>query len=100
MSLIFDADNTSGQAEIRSMFSENSRRILVVELADGARALDSTKNLTNLVVDDIYPTVIYFEVAVSSFGNSISKDNAVMQSATFEICSKPTYIYQDTTAKA
>ena len=100
MSLIFDADNATGQKEIRDMFAGNSRRILVLELSDGARALDATKNLTNLVATDVYPTVIYFEVAVSSFGNTVSKDNAVMQKATFEICSKPIYIYQDTTAKA
>jgi len=100
MSLIFDADNAGGQAEIRAMFTGNARKILVIELADGIRATDATKNLTNLVIGNIYPTVIYFEVAVSKFGNMISKDNAVMQSATFEICSKPIYIYQSATVKA
>lgn len=78
MSLLFDAADVTGQAEFRSMYSGNTRKILIIELNDAGA--------TN-------PTYISFEIAVSKFGNTISKDNAVMQSATLEMCSSPAYIY-------
>ena len=78
MNLLFDAGDTTGQAEIRTMYNNNERRTIIIEIADDAG--------TN-------PTYITFEVAVSKFGNSIQKDNAVMQVCTFEICSKPAFVY-------
>jgi hypothetical protein len=89
VNLIFDADNTTGQKEIRDMYGNNSRRVLIVEASDG------DADLASLASGDAYPTTVAFEVAISKFGMSFEKDNAVMQMATIEISSKPSYIYYD-----
>lgn len=81
MSLLFDADDATGQADMRTMYANNERRIMIIELND--QITPTTGN----------PTYITFEVALSKFGNSISKDNAVMQMATIEICSAPVFVY-------
>lgn len=81
MQLLFDADDVTGQAELRSMWNDNSRRIMVVELPD--QITPTTGN----------PTYIYFEAGLSSHGVTISKDNAVMVDVTVEICSNPKYVY-------
>lgn len=81
MQLLFDADDVTGQSELRSMWNDNSRRIMVVELPDQITPLTGN------------PTYIYFEAGLSSHGVTISKDNAVMVDVTVEICSNPKYVY-------
>ena len=81
LQLLFDADDVTGQAELRTMWNTNTRRIMVVELPD--QITHTTGN----------PTYIYFEAGLSSHGVTISKDNAVMVDVTAEVCSNPKYVY-------
>lgn len=91
MELLFDADNASGQAELRTMFANNERRTMIIELTDGDAPY------ATIAVGEAYPTTITFEAAVSGLGESIQLDNAVMQMATVEVCSKPNKIYYSAT---
>lgn len=75
--LLFKPDDVAGQADLRDMWDNNTRRILVIELND--QITDTTGN----------PTYITFEAAISSPSMAIAKDNAVMYNPTIEICTKP-----------
>jgi len=75
--LLFDARDATGQAELRTMYSTNTRRKMILELND-----KPTGTVTN-------PTYIVFESGLSSDGESVAIDNAIMYKATVEICSKP-----------
>ena len=80
ISLLFDSTDTDGQKELRTMFKDNERRIMIVALND--EVTPTTGN----------PTYIYFEAGLSSAGVAIQKDNAVMYNVTIEICSNPKQI--------
>ena len=80
ISLLFDSTDTAGQKELRDMFKDNERRIMIVALND--EVTPATGN----------PTYIYFEAGLSSAGVAIQKDNAVMYNVTIEICSNPKQI--------
>lgn len=78
--LLFKADDTAGQQDLRSMWENNTRRIMIIELND--QITDSTGN----------PTYITFEAAISQPTIGIAKDNAVMYNPTIEITTKPALI--------
>ena len=78
--LIYDATDTAGQADIKTMYADNSRRKMIVALND--QITPTTGN----------PTYIVFEVAVSSLNIGVAKDNAVMSKTTIELCSVPVII--------
>ena len=78
--LIYDATDTAGQADIKAMYADNSRRNMIVALND--QITPTTGN----------PTYIVFEVAVSSLNIGVAKDNAVMSKTTIELCSVPIII--------
>jgi len=80
MDLLFSAADALGQADLRSMYSTNTRRKLILALNDKPAG-----TLTN-------PTYITFEVGVSTDGVAITIDNAVMYKAVLEICSVPVMI--------
>ena len=75
--LIYDATDTKGQADIKSMYSDNSRRKMIIALNDDG---------------GVNPTYITFEVGVSALNLGITKDNAIMAKSTIEICSVPVTI--------
>ena len=78
--LIYDATDTAGQADIKAMYADNSRRNMIVALND--QITPTTGN----------PTYIVFEVAVSSLNIGVAKDNAIMSKTTIELCSVPIII--------
>lgn len=78
--LLYKPDDTAGQQDLRSMWENNTRRILVIELND--QITPTTGN----------PTYITFEAAISSPAIGIAKDNAVMYNPTIEICTTPSLI--------
>ena len=80
ISLLFDSTDTAGQKELRTMFKNNERRIMIVALNDEVTPVTGN------------PTYIYFEAGLSSAGVAIQKDNAVMYNVTIEICSNPKQI--------
>lgn len=80
ISLLFDSTDTAGQKELRDMFKDNERRIMIVALNDEVTPVTGN------------PTYIYFEAGLSSAGVAIQKDNAVMYNVTIEICSNPKQI--------
>jgi len=80
MDLLFSAADALGQADLRSMYSTNTRRKLILALNDKPAG-----TLTN-------PTYITFEVGVSTDGVAIALDTAVMAKSVLEICSKPIMI--------
>lgn len=75
--LLFKPDDAVGQADLRSMWDSNTRRIMVIALND--QITPATGN----------PTYITFEAAISSPTIGVAKDNAVMYNPTIEICTKP-----------
>lgn len=75
--LIYDATDTAGQADIKAMYADNSRRKMIIALNDNSGA---------------NPTYITFEVAISALNLGITKDNAIMAKSTIEICSVPVTI--------
>lgn len=75
--LIYDATDTAGQADIKAMYADNSRRKMIIALNDNGGA---------------NPTYITFEVAISALNTSITRDNAVMAKSTIELCSVPVII--------
>ena len=78
--LLFDAADTAGQKDLKSMWENNTRRKLIIVLDD--QITPSTGN----------PTSIQFEAAISNPTMGIAKDNAVQYSPTIEICTKPVVI--------
>jgi hypothetical protein len=78
--LLFNANDTAGQDELKTMYSTNSSRKFIVELTD--QITPTTGN----------PTYIIFTGALSSEEISIEKDAAVMYNVTIEIASKPVII--------
>ena len=75
--LLFDAADATGQADLRLMYSTNTRRKMIIELND--QITPTTGN----------PTYIVFECALSSDGLGINIDAAVLYKTTVEITSKP-----------
>lgn len=89
VNLLFDADNAGGQKEIRDMFNNIERRIMIIELTDGDAPY------ATIEAGEAYPTTITFEVGVSGMGEAMAMDTAVMQNATIEMTSAPDKIYYD-----
>ena len=89
MNLLFDADNTGGQAEIRDMFKNRTRRTIIIELTDG------DASYSTIATGEAYPTTITFEIAVSGMGEVMAMDTAVMQNSTIEMSSYPDRLYYD-----
>lgn len=77
LELLFHANDASGEAELRLMYSSNTRRKMIIALND-----EITPTTGN-------PTYIVFEAGISSDGVAIALDNAVLYKTTVEICSKP-----------
>lgn len=77
---LFDSQNATGQAELRTMFTANTRRRMIVQLTDEPASGASP-----------HPTYIDFEVAVTKSGVSIPIDDAVMFKTTIKVCSIPVY---------
>lgn len=75
LELLFNAKDTAGQAELRSMYTDNTKREMIIELND-----EGTTN----------PSYIVFTVGISNEAVSIAKDAAVIYKNTVEICSLPT----------
>lgn len=77
--IVFDAQNATGQAEIKLMHTDKSRRILVVELndkpADGASP---------------HPSYLVVQVAVSDLAIPIATDSSYVYNATIEMMQIPT----------
>ncbi len=84
--MLFDATDAAGQAELKAMFADNSRREFIIGLSDGTFSATTS------------PTCFVFTGAVSSVEVSIQKDNAVMINATVEFASVPVEIAKDVTA--
>ena len=78
--LLYNAADTAGQADLRAMWDNNTRRIMIIELND--QITPTTGN----------PTYIHFEAAVSSPTMGISKGAAVLYKPTLEICTKPVVV--------
>ena len=76
LSLLFDSTDTAGQAELRTMFAANSRRVFIVKLTD------------DLAVS---PSYLTFDGALSGEMYPIEKDAAVLYDVTVEITSKPIF---------
>lgn len=74
LELLFNAKDSAGQAELRSMYADNSKREMIIELND-----EGTTN----------PSYIVFTVGISNEAVSIVKDAAVLYKNTVEICSLP-----------
>ena len=78
--LLYKPDDVAGQSEIRDMWTNNTRRIMILVLND--QITPTTGN----------PTSITFEAAISQPTIGIAKDNAVQYSPVIEICTKPDLI--------
>ena len=78
--LLYKPDDVAGQSDIRDMWTNNTRRIMILVLND--QITPTTGN----------PTSITFEAAISQPTIGIAKDNAVQYSPTIEICTKPNLI--------
>lgn len=76
--LIYDAADTAGQADLKLMYTGNTRREAIVMLAD-----EPTTGVTP------HPTYFTFETGLSSEAVGIAIDTAVLYKITMEICSKP-----------
>lgn len=74
---LFDASNTTGQSELRSIYEAGTRKIAIVKLND--QITPTTGN----------PTYITFETAMSAETFTIALDSAVIYKTTLEICSLP-----------
>ncbi len=79
-SLLYSPADTAGQADLRSMWENNTRRKMIISLND-----EITPTTGN-------PTYIVFEAAISAPTMGIAKDNAVSYTPTIEICTKPVVI--------
>lgn len=78
--LLYKPDDVAGQSDIRDMWTNNTRRIMILVLND--QITPTTGN----------PTSITFEAAISQPTIGIAKDNAVQYSPVIEICTKPDLI--------
>lgn len=78
--LLFDPTDTAGQADLKDMWTNSTRRKLIILLND--EITPTTGNNTSIT----------FETAISNPTIGISKDSAVMYNPTMEICSKPDII--------
>jgi len=76
---LFDAKDTAGQADLKAMYIDNSRRIGIVVLNDGiyTDTAGAAPVLSN-------PTYFTFGAGVSGQDVSVQKDNAVMITSTVE----------------
>ncbi|MFZ9660173.1 MAG: hypothetical protein ACO29X_06470 [Arcobacteraceae bacterium] len=74
LELLFNSADSAGQAELRSMYADNTKREMIIELND-----EGTTS----------PSYVVFTVAVASEAVSIAKDAAVLYKNTIEICSLP-----------
>ena len=74
---LFDSQDATGQAELRTMFDAKTRRILIVELND-----EPTTGVSP------HPTYIHFEVANLSSGITIALDAAVVYKTNMKVCSR------------
>lgn len=74
VSMLYNAADTAGQAELRSIYASGSTRTIVIVLND---------------IGATYPTYFTFEGFISAQSVSIQKDNAVMMTSTIEIASVP-----------
>jgi len=72
VSMLFDALDAAGQAELRTIFTSGDTRTIVVELSDD---------------DGTSPTLIVLDGFASGQELSVQKDNAVMINTTLEIAS-------------
>jgi hypothetical protein len=91
MDLLFDADDTDGQADLRTMWDNTESRILIIELTDGDAPF------ATIASGEAYPTTITMEVGVPSLGETMAIDAAVMQKAIIEMESMTNKIYYDAT---
>lgn len=77
---LFDATDATGQAELRDMFANNTRQMMIVQLNDEPATGVSP-----------HPTYIVFEAGMASSGITIALDAAVVFKTTIEICSTMTW---------
>ena len=80
LSTLFNAADTAGQQDLRDMWRNSTRRILIVALND-----EITPTTGN-------PTYITFESAIAEAVMGIAKDDAVKYKPTIEITTKPNVI--------
>lgn len=73
---LFNATDTAGQKELRTMFGDMSRRTMIIQLNDEPATGASP-----------HPTYMTVEVGVSSSGITIAIDAAVIYKTTIELCS-------------
>lgn len=77
--LLYDPADALGQADLRDMWANSTRRTMIIALND--QITPTTGN----------PTFLTFEVALSQSSIGIAKDDGVMYKPTLEICTKVAY---------
>ena len=75
--LLYKPDDVAGQADLRDMWDNKTRRIMIIVLNDEINPTSGNA------------TSITFEAAISQPTLGVAKDNAVMYNPTIEICTKP-----------
>ncbi|WP_418186733.1 hypothetical protein [Aliarcobacter lanthieri] len=80
ISMLFDATSTGGQQELNSMWTNDERRTLIIELKD--QVTPTTGN----------PTYIMYEIELSGLNISLEADAAVLFSVVAEMVSTPEII--------
>lgn len=83
--MLFDGADAAGQSELKTMFDTNTSRVFIVGLSDGTFSSSTS------------PTCFTFDGGVSGFNVAISKDSAVMATATVEIMSVIKTVAKDAT---
>lgn len=73
INMLYDAADTTGQADFVSMFEDNERRQIIIEMTDDAGTS---------------PSYVTFEIAVSAQPMSFPANGGVMYNSTVEQCSK------------
>lgn len=76
LSLLFDSTDTAGQAELRTMYSTNSRRVFIIKLTDDLAVSPSYLTFDGAISEEMYP---------------IEKDAAVLYDTVVEITSAPVF---------
>lgn len=76
--LIYDATDTAGQQDLKLMYTDNTRREMIIMLAD-----EPTSGVSP------HPTYFTLQAGLSSEAVGIAIDAAVLYKTTIEICSKP-----------
>lgn len=76
LSLLLDAKDTTGQSELRTMFSTNTKRIFIIKLTDDGI---------------VSPSYLTFQGGLSGEMYPIEKDAAVLYNVTLELTSKPVF---------